>query len=96
MTTATDAIVDVDLLAFEQGIAAQRAAVVDGVRRSLQTGFVYTSSDLSEDMLDTAYGMLEEFFSLPAEDKQRSVAPGTNERSRPTETVYVERIEIEE
>jgi cyclophilin family peptidyl-prolyl cis-trans isomerase len=25
-----------------------------------------------------------------------SVAPGTNERSRPTQTVYIERIEIEE
>jgi isopenicillin N synthase-like dioxygenase len=73
-----DPILDVDLLAFEQGDSQQRRAVVDGVSRSLATGFVYTSHDLSEDMLDTAYGMLEEFFSLPAEDKQRSVAPGTN------------------
>lgn len=72
------AILDVDLLAFEKGDAAQRAAVVDGVRRSLQTGFVYTSSDLSEDMLDTAYGMLAEFFALDAEAKNRSYAPGTH------------------
>jgi hypothetical protein len=36
------AILDVDLLAFEQGSAATRQAVVDGVKRSLQTGFVYT------------------------------------------------------
>ena len=28
-------ILDVDLLAFERGTAAQRRAVVDGVRRSL-------------------------------------------------------------
>jgi isopenicillin N synthase-like dioxygenase len=79
-TTAptSDAILDVDLLAFEQGTAAQRAAVVDGVRRSLETGFVYTSSDLSEDMLDTAYGMLAEFFSLDQELKDRSIAHGTH------------------
>src|SRR6187402_1433837 len=34
-------ILDVDLLAFEQGSGAQRRAVVDGVTRSLATGFVY-------------------------------------------------------
>lgn len=74
----TDAILDVDLLAFERGSASQRAAVVDGVRRSLQTGFVYTSSDLSEDLLDEAYGKLEEFFALDQEAKDRSIAPGTH------------------
>src|SRR5262245_58927668 len=74
----SDLILDVDLLAFERGDAAQRAAVVDGVRRSLATGFVYTSSDLSEDMLDTAYGMLAAFFALDAEVKARSVAPGSH------------------
>ena len=73
-----DAILDVDLLAFETGGADQRRAVIDGVRRSLATGFVYTSHDLPEDVLDTAYGMLEEFFALPAETKQKWVAPGTN------------------
>ncbi len=78
MTTDADSILDVDLLAFEQGSASQRRAVVDGVTRSLATGFVYTSNDVGEDLLDTAYGMLEEFFSLPAEDKARSIAPGTN------------------
>jgi isopenicillin N synthase-like dioxygenase len=70
-------ILDVDLLAFERGTREQRAAVVDGVRRSLATGFVYTSSDLSEDMLDTTYGMLAEFFSMSAEVKQQFVAPGS-------------------
>jgi len=74
----SDPILDVDLLAYEQGGSEQRRAVVDGVRRSLATGFVYTSHDLSESMLDDAYGMLETFFSLPPEDKARSVAPGTN------------------
>ena len=53
------AILDVDLLAFERGDGAARAAVVDGVRRSLATGFVYTSSDLSEALLDEVYGLLE-------------------------------------
>lgn len=69
------AILDVDLLSFERGTAAERRAVVDGVRRSLATGFVYAHTDLSSDMLDTAYGMLAEFFSQPAEVKQRFVAP---------------------
>ena len=54
----TNSILDVDLLAFEQGDETARRAVVDGVRRSLQTGFVYTSHDLSEDLLDQAYGMI--------------------------------------
>jgi len=70
------AILDVDLLAFERGSEATRRAVVDGVKRSLQTGFVYTSSDLSADLLDTAYGMLREFFALDPANKQRFVAPG--------------------
>ena len=65
-------ILDVDLLAFEQGSGAQRRAVVDGVRRSLETGFVYTRHDLSEDFLDSAYGMLREFFEAPLEEKQRA------------------------
>jgi isopenicillin N synthase-like dioxygenase len=71
-------IVDVDLLAFERGSGEQRRAVVDGVRRSLETGFVYTSHDLSEDLLDTAYGMLREFFAAPSEEKERWVAPGAH------------------
>lgn len=68
-------ILEVDLLAFEQGSSDQRRAVVDGVRRSLATGFVYTRHDLSEDMLDTTYGMLQEFFELPHDVKQGFVAP---------------------
>ena len=67
-------ILEVDLLAFENGSAQQRRAVVDGVRRSLATGFVYTLHDLSEDMLDTAYGMLKEFFEHPQETKLAFVA----------------------
>ena len=51
-------ILDVDLLAFEKGNAQQQKAVVDGVMRSLATGFVYTSHVLSEDLLDTTYAML--------------------------------------
>lgn len=71
-------ILDVDLHAFETGSTAERAAVVDGVRRSLRSGFVYTSHDLSEDLLDTAYGMLEAFFSLPVEDKLCAQADGSH------------------
>ncbi len=71
-------ILDVDLIAFEKGDSSTRAAVVDGVMRSLDTGFVYTSHDMGEDMLDEAYGMLTEFFSLPAEEKQKSYLPGVH------------------
>ncbi len=73
----SDAILDVDLLAFETGDAATRRAVVDGVMRSLRSGFVYTSHDVGDDLIDTAYGMLEEFFSCSPEEKQTAYAPGT-------------------
>jgi isopenicillin N synthase-like dioxygenase len=71
-------ILDVDLLAFERGSATQRRAVVDGVRRSLATGFVYTAHDLSESMLDDAYGMLREFFSLSPEQKATATSLGAS------------------
>lgn len=74
----TGQIFDVDLLAFEQGTAAQQAAVVDGVRQSLITGFVYTSHDIPSDQIDEAYGMLAEFFALPSEAKAECTAPGTH------------------
>ena len=45
---------------------------------SLKTGFVYTSHDLSEGLIDDAYGMLQEFFTLSAEQKQTATVPGTN------------------
>ena len=73
-----DEILEVDLLAFEDGAPAARRAVVDGLMRSLATGFVYVSHDLSEDLIDTAYGLLEAFFALPVETKARFVAPGTH------------------
>src|SRR5690348_14084736 len=68
-TVSANEVLDVDLLAFERGSAAQRRAVVDGVMRSLGTGFVYTSHDLPSDLLDRAYGMLAEFFALDASVK---------------------------
>jgi len=71
-------ILDVDLLAFERGTTAERNAVVDGVRRSLATGFVYTAHDLSEQMLDDAYGHLGEFFALPQETKDTWTVPGSH------------------
>ena len=58
-----DAILDVDLLAFEEGTAAERSAVVDGTMRSLETGFVYTAHDVSSGLIDQAYEMLATFFS---------------------------------
>ncbi|MFM7269002.1 MAG: isopenicillin N synthase family dioxygenase [Cyanobium sp.] len=71
------AILDVDLLSFERGGEATRTAVVDGVRRSLATGFVYTSSDLPADLLDTAYGLLQRFFALDPASKATCSAPGS-------------------
>lgn len=74
----TEEILEVDLLAYEQGDAHARAAVVDGVMRSLATGFVYTSHDVDEAVIDEAYALLGQFFSLPAEAKARFVAPGSH------------------
>src|SRR3546814_16658190 len=69
---------EVDLLRFEQGDAAARRAVVDGVRRSLATGFVYTSHDVPEEAIDEAYAMLAEFFSMDQATKSQFVAPGSH------------------
>jgi len=71
-------ILDVDLLAFENSTGPSRRAVVDGVTRSLATGFVYTRHDVSEDLIDTAYGMLATFFELDQESKQRFNVPGAH------------------
>ena len=76
--TGADEILEVDLLAFEQGDAAARRAVVDGTIRSLQTGFVYTRHDLPESLIDEAYGLLAAFFALGQADKERFVAPGSH------------------
>lgn len=73
-----DAILDVDLIAFEQGTAAERTAVIDGTMRSLETGFVYTAHDVSTDLIDQAYEMLATFFALDAETKAGSIAEGTH------------------
>jgi isopenicillin N synthase-like dioxygenase len=70
-------ILDVDLIHYERGDLIERAAVVDGVRKSLGNGFVYVAHDLSEGLIDDAYGMLEQFFSLAPEVKQSFVAPGS-------------------
>ena len=64
------AILDVNLLAFEQGTTSQQAAVVDGVMRSLGTGFVVTRCDLPAALLDEAYGLLACFFGLNEESKR--------------------------
>ncbi len=68
-------VLDVDLLAFEQGTAAQRRAVVDGVMRSLGTGFVFTSHDIPPDLMDDAYAMLKQFFALLVGEKNRWCVP---------------------
>lgn len=70
-------ILDVDLLAFERGTKAQRRAVISGLIRSLETGFVYVAHDLPEGLLDDAYGKLEAFFSAPDSKKASFVAAGS-------------------
>jgi isopenicillin N synthase-like dioxygenase len=80
-------ILDVDLLAFEQHTGPRRKAVVDGVTRSLATGFVYTGHDLSEDLLDTAYAMLREFFTLDQDTKQQFNVPGAHGQTGYTGTL---------
>jgi len=69
-------ILDVDLSGFERGDSTRRRAVVDGVRRSLETGFVYLRHDLDEAELDACYAQLGEFFALPKAEKERSSVPG--------------------
>ena len=71
-------ILEVDLLRFERGDAAARGAVVDGVRRSLETGFVYTNHDLPEDVIDEAYAKLAEFFSMDQGTKEKFIARGSH------------------
>lgn len=74
----SDEILEVDLLAFERGGPDARRAVVDGLMRSLSTGFVYVRHDVSSDLIDSAYNLLEQFFTLPVETKAQYVAPGTH------------------
>lgn len=71
-------ILDVDLLAFEIGDSRSRDAVVDGVMTSLRNGFVYTAHDISETLLDDAYGMLEAFFGLADAAKADIMVPGSH------------------
>jgi isopenicillin N synthase-like dioxygenase len=68
-------VLDVDLLAFERGNDAERRAVIDGVMRSLGTGFVFTSHDIPPDLMDDAYAMLAQFFALPTAEKNRWRVP---------------------
>jgi len=80
-------ILEIDLVAHERAGAAARRAVVDGVRRSLRTGFVYCRHDLPPGLLDEAYGMLAAFFHLPREVKERYVVDGSMGQSGYTGTL---------
>lgn len=73
----TNTILDVDLLAFETGSDQERRAVIDGVARSLKSGFVYTKHDLGNDLIDEVYGMLAAFFAAEREEKERWIAHGS-------------------
>ena len=71
-------ILDVDLVRFERGTDPQRRAVVDGVMRSLGTGFVYARHDVPSETIDEAYDGLRRFFHLPPDVKARYVVPGSH------------------
>jgi len=75
--SADISILDVDLIRFESGGRDERRAVVEGVMRSLGTGFVYVRHDVPADVIDAAYGLLRDFFHLPDEVKRRHVAPAS-------------------
>jgi isopenicillin N synthase-like dioxygenase len=75
---AAGEILEVDLVRYEQGGEAARRAVVEGVMASLATGFVYLRSDLSEDLLDEAYGLLGRFFAEPEATKRRFHVSGAS------------------
>jgi isopenicillin N synthase-like dioxygenase len=78
MSGMAEDVLDVDLAAFEDGSASARAAVVDGVMRSLGTGFVFTSHSIPDDVLDAAYDGLATFFALAPEAKARWRAPASH------------------
>ncbi len=77
MTISSSDILAVDLLRFEQGIADERRAVIDGVTRSLRTGFVYCAHDIPSEVIDRAYDLLATFFHKPREEKDQFVVEGS-------------------
>ncbi len=70
-------ILDVALLDFEHGDEIQKKAIIDGVMRSLATGFVFVAHDFPESDLDDCYAQLQTFFALPQTTKDLSAAPGS-------------------
>ena len=70
-------VLDVDLMDFEKGDSVKRSAAIDGVLRSLATGFVYLKHDIPQIELDDCYARLSQFFRLPLESKQRTIVAGT-------------------
>lgn len=77
---------------FESSGRAGQSTVAAEVMRSLRTGFVYLGHDLPVDLLDEAYGLLEQFFALPQEEKDACAAPGSH-GSRGYTSVMVETAE---
>ena len=74
----SDHILEVDLASFESGDSERARAAVDGLMTSLRTGFVYVNHDVPDDLIDSAYGMLEEFFTKEQAEKDQFVVPGTH------------------
>jgi isopenicillin N synthase-like dioxygenase len=72
-----DKILEVDVVKYERGDSATRRAMVDGMRRSLETGFVYARHDLPIELIDDAYAKLAAFFRLESEIKDRYTVVGS-------------------
>ncbi|GHJ36891.1 isopenicillin N synthase family oxygenase [Streptomyces sp. TS71-3] len=64
-----------------QEIDIQGKAGTSAVLQALRDGFFLVRNTVPERLLDDAYGLLEEFFTLPAEDKLRCRVPGSNGQS---------------
>lgn len=77
MSSPRTEILDVDLLRFETGGRDDRRAVIDGVIRSLETGFVYLRHDIPSEVIDEAYAHLATFFHLERAEKERYVVEGS-------------------
>ena len=71
-------VLDVDMLTFERGSSNTKQAVVDGVMKSLETGFVYTSHDMSQDFLDEVWHAWRILFKTILEKEKQKLKVQTD------------------
>ncbi len=71
-------ILDVNVAAFESETHRKQQSVAEQTMQSLETGFVYADHTISNDLLDTAYEMLGQFFASTQSEKDSVIARGSN------------------